>query len=66
MEKYKKGYYRCGCCDVAFDSYEKCREHFESIDHKIVAFPAFVKFWSAQVRGARAKKKYIDNVLTSW
>ena len=60
MENYKKNYYRCGCCDVSFDTPEKCWEHFESTDHKIAAFPAFVRFIAAFHRKIGRGKSFDD------
>jgi hypothetical protein len=62
MEKYRTSYYRCGCCDISFDSQDECREHFESTDHEIVAFPAFVRFIAAFHREIERGKSFDDVV----
>jgi hypothetical protein len=60
MEKYRASYYRCGCCGISFNSARECRDHFESIDHKIVAIPAFIRFIAAFHREIERGKSFDD------
>lgn len=39
-----KGFYRCACCDQEFYSMKACREHFDSLEHKMVAGPAWIRY----------------------
>lgn len=63
----KKPYYRCACCDVEFDSNEACREHFKSLEHNMVAIPAWIRCVASMHRGAPREaeewsKKCFDDV----
>jgi hypothetical protein len=61
-EMQKRLFSRCGCCDISFQTKEECRRHFESVEHKIVAYPAFIRFWAGlfSEKGERNARRSMD------
>lgn len=57
-----KSFYRCACCDQEFDSPETCREHFRSMEHKMVAVPAWIRYVARTERDSVDKPIVFENI----
>lgn len=51
MDKYRKDFYRCACCDMKFGSSAECHQHFLSRQHQEVAAMAWIRFVARMNQG---------------
>lgn len=49
-EMQKRSFSRCACCDICFQTVEESQKHFESTEHRMIAYPAFIRFWAGLFR----------------